>query len=91
MTSPQRVTLFIYCKTADKVISNKNLQKLGGGGPSIGELKPAFKQALSEHQASLDAKAGPRDGTAGAKQMQVNLKVRERELAKTVIDILEDN
>ena len=74
----------------DKVISNKNLQKLGGG-PSIGELKTAFKQALSEHQASLDAKAGPRGGTAGAKQMQVNLKVRERELAKTVIDILEDN
>jgi hypothetical protein len=54
-------------------------------------MKTAFKQALSEHQASLDAKAGPHRSTGGAKQTQVNLKVGSRILAKTVIDVLEDN
>ena len=54
-------------------------------------MKTAFKQALTEHQASLDAKGPARGKKGAAKQMQVNLKVRERELAKTVIDILEDN
>ena len=72
----------------DRVITNANLKKgLGGGCPTVGAMKAAFKQALSEHQASLDGKTRK----VNTKQMQVNLKVRERVLAKTVIDVLEDN
>ena len=72
----------------DRVITNANLKKgLGGGGPTVGAMKAAFKQALQE--INSEQAAGQKKVQTGT--VPVVMQVNNRELGRVVLKIIEDS